>query len=1586
VSRPWLAHLVAAVGRRLNGGRSKRADASAWRRAQEVLAEVLDADPTHRRTRLAALVAGDEGLRREVETLLAGHERAGPLDDGVDALLDALAHRAGPTVEAPEPYDLLERLGGGAMGVVYRAHDRRLQRSVALKFLAPDLGSDAEAARRFLAEARAAAALEHPNLCTVLEAGATRDGRLFLAMPFYDGETLRARVARGPVAAVEAADIAAQIARGLAKAHENGIVHRDVKPANVIVTRDGLVKILDFGIAKLSLGSVTATGGRVGTVAYMSPEQARGEPVDGRTDLWSLGVVLYEMLAGERPFRGEREHAVLRQILDGVPTPLARLRPDLPPALVGLVEGLMARRPEDRPSDARAVAAALAESVVREGVSRIGPAVEVPAGPAAISERGERRTATILAAGVEGFALLLERLGPGEQGLALARLEALARTTVARHGGALNEFTGERIVALFGVPRSHEDDALRAVRAARELADGVRTMGDGLGRTAAVTLRLHAGIDAGPVVVQRGDDPDRPYRVVGEAERVATRLAASAAADEIWLSPEARRPVAPFVRSEPTSPVRVRDRAAPIVPHRLLGVSETRSRIEAVAERGLTPHTGRAREMAALRECLAQARAGSGRLVPVLGEAGLGKSRLLHEFRLTLDPAEVAVRVGRCPSYSGLTSYVPFIEVIRGILGLGEGSAADAPVDESEVASRIRAIAPELEEFLPLYLHLLAVTKPEHAAPGRLQGEQFRLAMQEAIAALLTLDARRRPTVLFLEDWHWVDDASHAVLAKLAELVHSYPLLVVVTARPGPERDRVPTGARSEIVLEPLDRDAGLAMIRSVLRAAVVPEELGARLHERTGGNPFFLEEMAEALLEEGTVRVVDDRAVLTGALEGLDLPDTVQAVIRSRVDRVDANAREVLRVASVIGREFGRGLLHGSLADASGLSAALDTLKGAALIQQTRLVPDPVYRFKHVLTQDVVYSSLLEHQRRELHGRVGASIEAMFEGRLGEQLERMAHHFSRAGMWRAAVDYGLRSAERAEGLNQFPEALQILERTQRWLFHVEEKEARRATLIELLLRQERLCETLGKRGRQQRLIDELVGLLEPTEDRQCLAEVYVRQGDVYTLQRRFEGAEAALRKALAIHHGIDDGVGKRSALRSLGLLRWHEGRHREALAHIESALAIDRERNDPGAIVGDLSNLGNVLKALGEHEEACGRLHEALALADAAAGSDSGGELALRRSFILHNLANVHREMGQPERALEYLDMAIRLSLEKRLPIQLSYHYTAAAHIQLQLGRVERSLEQYRSAVELTRRANFAQGLAQSLRILGDVLAGLGRAPEALPLLEEAASLFAQLRDGETEATVWGRLAAIHESSAAWAEALAAWARARDLRRQAGDAAGELEALEGLARAARHHLNAPSLALEHYEGALQLASTVGDSPAEARLRNTLGILEWERGRYKAALGHYEIAHRLLDGLGDGAGAGLALNSLAVTLRALGRGDEARERLEEALALHRANGQRRLEGHATAVLGDLCHDIGDGEGAVAYYTRSLTTRHEIGDRRGAGWMLHHLARAHHLCGSTVEVAACLAAAEEVAGDIQDEELSEACALQRRGRG
>jgi eukaryotic-like serine/threonine-protein kinase len=353
-------------------------DPERWHEVDRLFEEALERPPTERPVFLDAACAGDTALRREVERLLAADEQgAGFLEGTPTELLGLTFGDWGPATLSGRTishFRIGEPLGCGGMGVVYEAEDLQLGRSVALKFLAPELVRDPVAKARFLTEARAASALDHANLCTIHEAGETEDGLLFLAMPRYDGESLERRIARGPLPVDEALDIVVQASRGLAKAHEHGIIHRDVKPGNLFVTRDGVVKILDFGIAKL-MGEVgpTRRDALLGTPAYMAPEQTRGEPVDARADVWSLGVVLYEMLAGRRPFVGGSGAAVVHAVLHGTPEPLTHLRPEVPAELARILSRMLAKDPRQRPADAAEALADLRSALALPTTGSLSP-------------------------------------------------------------------------------------------------------------------------------------------------------------------------------------------------------------------------------------------------------------------------------------------------------------------------------------------------------------------------------------------------------------------------------------------------------------------------------------------------------------------------------------------------------------------------------------------------------------------------------------------------------------------------------------------------------------------------------------------------------------------------------------------------------------------------------------------------------------------------------------------------------------------------------------------------------------------------------------------------------------------------------------------------------------------------------------------------------------------------------------------------------------------------------------------------------------------------------------------------------------
>lgn len=326
-----------------------------WRKIDEVLERALGIPPGERAGLLDEACSGDPDLRAEVESLLEAHERAEldldrPVSPGGGALVRGVraAAEASPEGRRVGPFELRREIGRGGMGVVYLAVDTRLGRQVALKALPPWLGVGAEARRRFLAEARAVSALDHPNIATLYETDSTDDGQLYMVFAYYGGETLAARIRRGPLSADEAISVARGIASGLRAAHDNGIVHRDVKPSNVLITEGGEVKLLDFGVAKVAGEEATRSGLRMGTVAYMSPEQASGGSVDGRTDLWSLGVVLYEMVTGTRPFGGEDPSSLIHSILNDHPEPPTPKRPDLRSGLNRVIGALLHKDPDDR--------------------------------------------------------------------------------------------------------------------------------------------------------------------------------------------------------------------------------------------------------------------------------------------------------------------------------------------------------------------------------------------------------------------------------------------------------------------------------------------------------------------------------------------------------------------------------------------------------------------------------------------------------------------------------------------------------------------------------------------------------------------------------------------------------------------------------------------------------------------------------------------------------------------------------------------------------------------------------------------------------------------------------------------------------------------------------------------------------------------------------------------------------------------------------------------------------------------------------------------------------------------------------------
>ena len=362
--------------------RSAPMSADRWQRVQDLFAAAIECELTARAQFLLQGCGDDAELRREVESLLASHEKPGAVDRLAPAIAPAAAWAraqiAGWEGRRVRQYLVQELLDTGGMGVVYKAHDARLDRHVALKFLSPHLSKQPASKQRFLVEARAAAALDDPHICTILEIGETEDGQLFIVMPLYDGETVQARLKRGRLPFDDAIHIAVQIARGVGRAHAGGVVHRDIKPSNVMLLPNGTVKILDFGIASTEALSAAPAEGRFGTLPYMSPEHIRSAPIDRRSDVWSLGVLVHEMLTGVRPFYGDDAHSLAEAIFNREPNLVATSHPDVPAGLDRVLRRALAKQVEDRYPSMGAFAADLTALLRRSEPSRAGWRFEAP--------------------------------------------------------------------------------------------------------------------------------------------------------------------------------------------------------------------------------------------------------------------------------------------------------------------------------------------------------------------------------------------------------------------------------------------------------------------------------------------------------------------------------------------------------------------------------------------------------------------------------------------------------------------------------------------------------------------------------------------------------------------------------------------------------------------------------------------------------------------------------------------------------------------------------------------------------------------------------------------------------------------------------------------------------------------------------------------------------------------------------------------------------------------------------------------------------------------------------------------------------
>ena len=708
-----------------------------------------------------------------------------------------------------------------------------------------------------------------------------------------------------------------------------------------------------------------------------------------------------------------------------------------------------------------------------------------------VLDEGERKHVTVLFADVKSSMELLAERDPEDARRLLDPVLQLMMTAVHQYDGLVNQVMGDGIMALFGAPLALEDHAVRAAYAALRMQESARAYAAQLPKALGAVVSIRVGLNSGEVVVRSiGSDLRMDYTAVGQTTHLAARMEQAAAPGSILISADTAALVGGYVVLEPLGPIRIKGLDAGMEVFEITRAGQARSRLQVAAARGLTPFVGRGNDVRRMLHALDRARAGHGQLVGVVGDPGVGKSRLLWEFIHSEHTEGCLLLEGQAASYTKEASYAPIIDLLRKYFEIEERQ--DQEAIRVQVASRIQARDGALQPFVPAFLALLDVPArdPEWTA---LDPSLRRARAIEGIRRLLVSESQRQPVVLALEDLHWADSETHVVLEAIVETLPNTRVLVLASYRPDYAHAWGKRSFYTHLRLDPLMPESVATLLSTLLGDDAGLGRLKDLVREQTGGNPLFLEESVRALVETEALTGARGAYRLSRPVAALQIPPSVISLLAARIDRLAERDKHLLQSAAVIGKDVPAALLV-SIAELSedDLRASLARLQAAEFLYERSLFPDLEYTFKHALTHEVAYGSLLRDRRRDLHGRIVDGISAVYRDRLPEHVERLAHHAQQSERWTQAVDFCWQAGRKAiarsanrEAVGYFEQALEALEH------HVDEGTLDQAFDIRLDLRSALI--PLGEFARVFQMLHELESLAERLHDRR-------RQGLVYAL------------------------------------------------------------------------------------------------------------------------------------------------------------------------------------------------------------------------------------------------------------------------------------------------------------------------------------------------------------------------------------------------------------------------------------------------------------------------------------------------------
>jgi class 3 adenylate cyclase/tetratricopeptide (TPR) repeat protein len=1002
---------------------------------------------------------------------------------------------------------------------------------------------------------------------------------------------------------------------------------------------------------------------------------------------------------------------------------------------------------------------------------------------------GERKQVTVLFADLKGSMELLADRDPEEARAILDPVLERMMAAVHRYEGTVNQVMGDGIMALFGAPIAHEDHAVRACYAALRMQEAVKQYATEVQRGHGVPIHIRVGLNAGEVVVRSiGSDLHMDYTAVGQTTHLAARMEQMAMPGSILITPAVLGLVEGFVQVKALGAMPVKGLTAPVEVFKLIGATTARRRLHAGLARGLTRFVGRESEFATLAQALGRAGAGHGHVVAMVGEAGVGKSRLLYEFVQSHRTQGWRVLEAAAVSYGKATPYFPVVELLKRYVHVEDGD--EPSTVRANVTAHLLRLDEALQEIIPALLALLDAL-PADSPFLTLDPPQRRQRTLEALRRVLLRESQAQPLLLVFEDLHWIDSETQALLDRLVEGLPTARILLLVNYRPEHQHGWGGKTYYTQLRLDPLPPASAEAFLAGRLGDDPSLGPLKRLLIARTEGNPLFLEESVRTLVE--TQALVGELGAnrLGQALPTIQVPATVQAVLAARIDRLPPEEKRLLQTAAVIGTEVPWPLLQ-AIADVpeAGLQRHLTALQSAEFLYETRLFPEQEYMFKHALTHEVAYGSLLLERRHVLHARIVEALEGLAAERVAEQVERLAHHALRGEVWAKALAYLRQAGEKALARSAHREAVEYFEQALNALPHLPETRDTQEQAIDLRLALHAALLASGDFGRILAYLREAEPLAEVLADPRRLADV-----------SRF----------LATHF-------------------YFMGAYGQAIAAAQRALALAAANGDTALHALVNQRLGIVYGTQGEYRRAIDCLRQTVASLEGVRRRERFGRLILPAVFSRAHLAWWHAELGMLAEGRAFGEEGFQIAEAVAHPGSLMMASWGIGLLAFRQGDLPRALSCLERAMAICQDTDFPLWLPWIASILGAAYTLGGRIADAVPLLTQAIEqttamemsvmqVLCHLSLGEAQL-----LADRREEAQALAEQALTLARARQER---GRQAYALRLL-GEIVATR---DSPAEAEAYYSQALVLTYELGMRPLQAHCHLGLGKLYAKSGR-----------------------------------------------------------------------------------------------------------------------------------------------------------